>query len=87
MDLVVVYKKYIFDCLHAFVGLILLCVNRKRESSKIMPQTTLDNHNASWDKTMAQIDDMNKTNAELLAALQAYGNELRAGQSGHGKND
>ena len=52
-----------------------------------MPQTTLDNHNARWDKTMAQIDEMNKTNAELLAALQAYENELRAGQSSHGKND
>jgi hypothetical protein len=52
-----------------------------------MPQTTLDSHNASWDKTTAQIDEMNKTNAELLSALQAYGNELRAGQSGYGKHD
>jgi hypothetical protein len=52
-----------------------------------MPQTTLDSHNASWDKTMEQIDEMNKTNAELLSVLQAYGNELRAEQSGHGKND
>lgn len=82
-----VFFLSIFDCLHAIVGLILLCVNRKRESSKIMPQTTLDSHNASWDNTMAQIDEMNKTNAELLAALQVYGNELRAGQSSRGKND
>ena len=69
------------------VFFLSIFVNRKRGSSKIMPQTTLDSHNASWNKTMAQIDEMNKTNAELLSALQAYGNKLQAGQSGHGKND